>query len=406
MSATIDASVAQLSTVCRTETAEGFSVALVMPEPGRREKFLTSLKGSPIAATRVYERFPGTGELDELASLDCDAVVIDMDADAEKTLELAADIAAHRESLPVMVCSSRTDSDLLMRVMQTGVRDFLSAPLSEVSLREALGRARERRNPKNRRSEAKILIFAGTKGGAGVSTIATNFAVSLRKESCSKVVIVDLDMQLGDVALSLGVSPQFSVMDALRNPERLDADFLSRLVVNHSSGLDVLAAPEAYGPFRPAEGAADKLQRVLRRNYNYVVADAGCVGGEMFDVMMAAADTLYIVVEMSITSLRNARRMMSYVSKIDRGPRVEVILNRFDSREMDIREENAIKALARPADWKVPNDYIAVRNSQNRGVPLALENSPVAQVLTNMAKSACGKPAQAEAKRRKVFGIF
>jgi pilus assembly protein CpaE len=392
--------------VYRTDRPEGFSIALVMPETSRREKFLGSLKNSCIATARVFERYPGSGEIDDLLSLECDAVVIDMDADAEKALELAADIGSHRDSHPVMACSSRTDADLLMRVMQTGVREFLNAPLSEVSLREALERTRGRRNPRNRRSEAKVLVFAGTKGGAGVSTIASNFAVALRKESCSKVVIVDLDVQLGDVALSLGVSPPFSVIDALRNPERVDADFLSRLVVNHSSGLDVLSAPEGYAPFRAAEGASEKLQRVLRRNYNYVVVDAGCASGELFDVMLAAADTLYIVVEMRITSLRNARRMMSWVSRIDRGPRVEVILNRFDSREIDIREENAIRALARPADWKIPNDYDGVRNSQNRGVPLALEDSPVAHVLTNMAKAACGKPAQIQAKRRKVFGIF
>ena len=417
MSATIEAPVSQPATIARTapvyrtEAPEGFSIALVMPEPGRREKLLNSLKASSVATARVYERYPASGEIDDLVGLDCDAVVIDMDADAEKALDLAAEIGARRDSLPVMVCSSRTESDLLMRVMQTGAREFLSAPLSEVSLREALDRVRSRRNSKNRRSEAKVLVFAGTKGGAGVSTIATNFAVSLRKESCSKVVIVDLDVQLGDVALSLGVSPQFSIADALRNPERVDSDFLSRLVVNHSSGLDVLSAPEGYAPFRAAEGACEKLQRVLRRSYNYVVVDAGCVGGELFDTMMAAADTLYIVVEMSITSLRNARRMMSWVasqqaSRLDRGPRIEVILNRFDSREIDIREENAIKALARPADWKIPNDYSGVRNSQNRGVPLALEDSPVTNVLTGMAKAACGKPAQVETKRRKVFGIF
>jgi pilus assembly protein CpaE len=382
----------------------GFSIALIMPDLGRRDRFLITLKDSPIVVSRVFDRYPVASEIEEL--LDCDAAVIDLDTDVEKTLELAADVGSHGSAVPVMVCSSRPDAVLLMRVMQTGVRDFLNLPLAEVQLLQALERARDRRTVPLRKSDGKLLVFAGTKGGAGVSTIAANMAVSLRKESCSKVVVVDLDLQLGDVALTLGVSPQFSVTDALRSPERRDADFLSKLVVNHSSGLDVLAAPEGYAPFRSIEGASERLLRVLRRNYNFVVVDGGCVGGEILDVMVTLADTLYLVVEMSISSLRNARRIMAYVSRMDRPPRVEIILNRFDCREIDIREENAIKALARPADWKIPNDYLGVRNAQNRGVPLIGEDSPVTEVLARMAKAACGKPVEPEVRRKKLFGLF
>jgi pilus assembly protein CpaE len=386
--------------------ANRFSIALIMPESRRRERLANLLKGSPITVRRIYERYPGAGEFDEILELNCDAVLIDLDADLEKTLELAADLGGLGAAPPVMVLSSSKDSVLLMRVMQAGVRDFLGDPLSEAPLLDALDRARDRRQPRSAKPDGKLLVFAGTKGGAGVSTIATNFAVALRKESCSKVVVVDLDVQLGEVALTLGVNPQFAVTDALRNPERLDADFVSKLVVNHSSGLDVLAAPEAYDSFRSPDGANELLLRILRRSYNFVVVDAGAIGGGMLEVMMAMADTIYVVVEMSIPSLRNARRMMSYAARMERGPRIQVVLNRFDAREIDIREENAIKALARPADWKVPNDFTAVRNAQNSGVPLALENSPISQVLTRMAKSACGKPVETEKKRKKFLGLF
>jgi pilus assembly protein CpaE len=393
---------ALLSTAC----ANGFSIAIIMPECRRRERLVNLLKGTPITVRRIYEQYPSPGEFDEILALNCDAVVIDLDADLEKTLELAADLGGLGDAPPVMVLSSSKDSALLMRVMQTGVRDFLGDPVSEAPLLDALDRARDRRQPRSSKPDGKLLVFAGTKGGAGVSTIATNFAVALRKESCSKVVIVDLDVQLGEVALTLGVSPQFAVTDALRNPERLDADFVSKLVVNHSSGLDVLAAPEAYDSFRPADGANELLLRILRRSYNFVVVDAGAIGGGMLDVMMATADTIYVVVQMSIPSLRNARRMMSYAAHMDRSPRIQVVLNRFDACEIDIREENAIKALARPADWKVPNDFAAVRDAQNSGVPLALENSPISEVLNRMAKSACGKPFETEKQRKKFLGLF
>ena len=377
-----------------------------MPEPRRRESYISLLRALPATATRVYEQYPAFDQLDELVEMHCDAIVLDLDPDVEKTLELAAELGT-RETAAVMVCSASKDATLLMRVMQAGVREFLSDPVHAASLREALERARGRRIPRRGRiSEGKLLVFAGTKGGAGSSTIAANFAVALRKESSSKVAVVDLDLQLGEVALALGVSPPFSVADALRNAERLDSDFLSTLLVSHSSGVDILAAPEAYDSFRPAEGAPEKLLRILRRNYDFVVVDAGAIGGEILDVLIALADTLYVVTEMSIPSLRNARRMMSYVARRERGPRIQIVLNRFDSHEMAIHEENAIKALARPADWKVPNDYPSVRAAQNTGIPLALKDSPITRVLMRMAREASGKPVEPERTRRKLFRIF
>jgi Flp pilus assembly CpaE family ATPase len=88
-----------------------------------------------------------------------------------------------------------------------------------------------------------------SKGGVGVTTIALNFALALTKESGAKVVVVDMDFQLGEIAPGLGMTATFSVVDALANAARLDREFLATLLIRHSSGLAVLGSPESTTSF-------------------------------------------------------------------------------------------------------------------------------------------------------------
>ncbi len=118
------------------------------------------------------------------------------------------------------------------------------------------------------------------------------------------------------------------------------------------------------------------------------------------------ADKLYLVTEMTFAALRNAHRLIAYLSARDWSRQMEVVVNRYNSRHSKIDENSATKALNRPVDWKIPGDYVAVRAAQDSGVPLAMENSPVTRVLTQMARAACGKPAGAAKKAGKGFHLF
>jgi Flp pilus assembly CpaE family ATPase len=84
--------------------------------------------------------------------------------------------------------------------------------------------------------------------------------------------------------------------------------------------------------------------------------------------------------------------------------RVEVVVNRFDPRKIEIDEERIAKVLTRPLLWKVPNDFADVRRAQNTGKPLAFADSPVMRSLHQVARAACGKPAEAGSKKK--FGLF
>ena len=86
------------------------------------------------------------------------------------------------------------------------------------------------------------------------------------------------------------------------------------------------------------------------------------------------------------------------------GPQLEIVLNRFLPRSLGIDEENITKALTRPVNWKIPSDYLAARRAQNTATPLAMEDSPISQVIRQMVRTACGLPATQDKKKK--FGLF
>ena len=152
----------------------------------------------------------------------------------------------------------------------------------------------------------------------GATTLAANFAVALTKESGARVVVVDMDFQLGEIALGLGMTATFSIVDALNNVERLDWDFLSTLLIRHRSGLAVLAAPEEYSFFQlSGHDGATRLFRILREQFDYVVVDAGTCHGHLQETVFEMADKLYLVADLTLPALRNAHRLISYLSATD-----------------------------------------------------------------------------------------
>ncbi len=163
--------------------------------------------------------------------------------------------------------------------MRAGAREFSCPhPIALGTLSDALSRAWARR-PASKAGKAgpggKVVVFLGGKGGSGVTTVACNFAVSLVQECNQNTVLIDLDLPLGDAALNLGITPQFSTVDALQNYSRLDQNFLSKLLTKHSSGLFVLAAPGKFPQVEVNNEAVERLVSMAKQAYDFVVIDAG-----------------------------------------------------------------------------------------------------------------------------------
>jgi pilus assembly protein CpaE len=390
------------------ETAVGasdLSIALIGPNENRRRIVANALAGSGSSTVREFPSYPSkTNDVPHMMEQNFDVYIIDLDGDQRYALELVEEISAN-PSVTVMVFSMNNDPNLLMSCMRAGAREFLSQPVALGPLNEALARASTRR-PAARISNkpgGKVLVFLGGKGGSGVTTVACNFAVSLVQDCAQSTVLIDLDLPLGDAALNLGITPQFSTVDALQNYTRLDQNFLSKLLTKHSSGLSVLAAPGKFPQVEVSNEAMERLVAVARMAFDYVVVDAGSRFDLSGTTLVDQADTVYLVMQAGIPELRNSHRVISEYFK-NGGSNLEIVLNRFMPRSGGVDEEHISKALTRPVQWKIPSDYVTVRRMQNEATPLAMEDSMIARAIQDMARTACGMPAKPE--KKKGFSLF
>ena len=385
--------------------SSGLSVALIGPHDARRRIVANALAGAGVSSIREFTAYPSKLE-DSAKSMEqeFDVVIIDLDSDQNYALQLVEAISASG-TVTVMVYSMNPDPNLLMNCMRAGAREFLPHPIALDTLNEAINRAWARR-PASRGKQGsggKVVVFMGGKGGSGVTTVACNFAVSLVQECQQNAILIDLDLPLGDAALNLGITPQFSTVDALQNYSRMDQNFLSRLLVKHSSGVFVLAAPGKFPQVEIINDAVEKLVSVARQAYDFVVIDVGSRFDFSGSTLVERADTVYLVMQAGIPELRNSHRVISEYFK-NGGSNLEIVLNRFMPRSGGVDEEHISKALTRPVQWKIPSDYVTVRRMQNEATPLALEDSMIARAIQDMARTACGLPAKPE--KKKGFSLF
>jgi len=385
--------------------ADPLSVGLIGSDEARRKAAAAAISLGPSCEVREYSAYPTTlDDVPHLLNQHHDAIIMDLDSNPEYALELVENICANSVAT-VMVYSGKADSDLLVRCMRAGAREFLTVPFSATVMAEALVRAAARRPAKRaeRKSIGRLFAFMGAKGGAGVTMMACNFAVALAQESGQSTLLIDLDLPLGDAALNMGIVAEFSTINALQASDRLDSSFLSKLLVKHSSGVSVLAAPGRFLQYQPTNDAIDKLLAVGRQDFDNVVVDVGSRLDLTGTALFRDASVIYLVTQAGISELRNSNRLISQFFNAG-GPKLEIVVNRYEPRTLGVSEEHITKALTREAQWKIPNDYASVQQMQISATPLVLTDSLIARKIRNMAREAIGLPE--EKPKKKGFSLF
>jgi len=383
---------------------ENLSVALIGPDKKRRWAVAKTLAGTGRANVREFDSYPP--KLDHLKRLlaSFDVVFLDMDSDPDVAMELV-ESAGTGDGSKIIAYSERSDPKVAVRTMRAGAREFFTLPLDENAVAEALVRkaSKQRENASAREENGgKLLVFAGSKGGSGVTTVACNIAIALAQNPDQRVLLVDLALPIGDAALCLGIAAERSTEDALRNVDRLDANLLQSFLVKHRSGVYVLAAPTKVPEVEVSKEAIDKLMAVARQEFNYVVVDVGSRIDVAAKALLEEASTIYLVTQTGISDLRNSNRLISQFFA-GGSKNLEIVINRIESRFLETVNEDVIsKALGRPVRWKIPDDQDAARALHN-GETGAQETS-VSRVSVEMAASIAGHDGSEENQQESELG--
>jgi pilus assembly protein CpaE len=362
------------------------------------------MSGAPASPAGVRAALTGRwDELDDILS----ALVANDGLDIVDTFEGDLDIVVHatggadglaaelddvrtRSTAKVVIVAADRSPLLLERAFANGCVDVVlvdpAAPTVTAdnvvfAARKAVAAARCGASGRGR-----VFTVFSPKGGTGKTVTSTNIAAALARRGQKRVLLLDLDVQFGDVAIMLGLEPERTLHDALSAPGELDEQKLSGFVLRHSSGIDVLAAPN-----RPEEAELltdDKVSRLLDvavASYDAVVVDTSpYFHGPMLSAL-DYTDTLLLLSGPDMPTLKNLRLVRETLDQLSfPRDRIRVVLNRAGEREGIGAAELAAADL--PASFQLPHDP-AVSAGVNRGVPAVIgaEKSPFAVAVTAMA---------------------
>jgi pilus assembly protein CpaE len=291
-------------------------------------------------------------------------------------------------------------TQIMQWAIRAGVADVIALPGDEDQLSEAVERAAEglqlapaAPTPGQEVSapteRGRVSTVFSTKGGTGKSVVATNLAVVLARTSEKPVVLLDADLQFGDVAVMMKLQPRHTIVDAVANIDRLDVQFLKSLLIRHErSGVLVLPAPLEPG-FADQVSGPDmaKIIDMLSTFAGLVVIDTPSHFNEVNLAVLERSDDIVLVAGMDIPAIKNVKIGLQVLRLLDMPvSRVKLLLNRANAKvKLDIGEVE--KTLQLKADVLLASD-ILIPQSVNKGNPAVLENpkSTVAKSIEQLAE--------------------
>ncbi|MFM5895537.1 MAG: CpaE family protein [Novosphingobium sp.] len=305
----------------------------------------------------------------------CSLVVLEIDPASRKSMDRLAAIKEVRPDLAVIAAIPNASVALVRTLVRQGVLDVVSLPFVFEEVFEAAVSTLSQESQETHKPVvlAPLIAVAQSISGCGATSIATHLAAELGRASSSGrgVAIVDLDLQFGAIADFMSAEGKGSIQDLLDAAERLDEELLRSISRQVDSNVSVFAAPEAIPPLESVD--IDQLLKVLailRRTYDYVIIDLPSNWTNWTLSALSAADAILMVTELSLNSLRQAKRRLELFDNvgIDRS-RTLVVVNRMQRRLFKTIDVDDIHAtLAREVIGNVALDDPTVSSAQQQGL--------------------------------------
>lgn len=319
----------------------------------------------------------------EVSRLRPAAVIVSLSHLGEPGLKLVERMSLECAGTAV-ICASRDSSpDLILHSMRAGARDFLRLPIDAAELSTVLKRTSEfaaSRTEDEPQKRGRALAVFSSKGGCGCTLLAANLAMV----QPSPTVLVDLNLQSGDLELLLGLRPKFSLADVVANRDRLDDALLTSYLAPYSENVSLLAAP-----FKPESAEEIEPRHVyevielLRQRYEQVIIDTP----HNFDALTISAldhaDQILLVLTLEIHAIRSTRRTLEIFDRLGY-PRkkIRLVVNRW-SKNIELDQKQVEEFLGERAVGFIQSDYRAAVNSINLGQPL-VESAPTSRVTADI----------------------
>ncbi|PQO38044.1 CpaE family protein [Blastopirellula marina] len=271
-----------------------------------------------------------------------------------------------------LFAGSESESQVLIDVLRSGVKDFLNYPFSLGELQDLVRRV-EKDSRKQPAQLGAVVAFVSNKGGVGKSTLAINTAVGLARQMPDRVLLVDASLQLGVAASMLDLQPVATLTEAAKEQTRLDTTLIQEMAVPHSSGLHLLAAPrDAVEAAQVDDEVMTQVLSLARRSYDFVIVDTFPVFDAISLAILDLASKAFVVTENVVPTLLGTAKLIELLDKFSYPvDQTEIILNRQQRVAGSLHAQDIARRLGRDIDWIFPYDRNVI-SAANTGQPLAM----------------------------------
>lgn len=381
-------------------------VLLADDKPEERAALRRVLAATGLDLARIEESGAGSDAHSLAQELEPDVILIAFEEPVARALK-AIEALANLKSSQVVAVSSLGDREYLRKAMRAGAREYLVKPVKPGELARAIQAVLDEETRRKALAETGTMLgdvftVMGPKGGTGKTSLATNLAASLALQTRQRVAIVDLALQMGDVAMMLDVVPERTIADLANLGGPLEPELLEGFLSSHPSGLKVLAAASEFDPDGlPSAPMVRRIVEGLARTYDYVVIDGDHFLAPPLWAALELSTVVFVVTSADTASMKNARQTLEILrAQGYADDKVKLVLN-HPYRRNGVPVEELSKLLNYPVFWKIPHDD-ACGQCINLGKPF-VQARPKAKISQNVAQLA-RTMGRVETKRRGLLG--
>jgi pilus assembly protein CpaE len=343
-----------------------------------------------------------------------DVLLVGPHAPAPEVLTLASRLDVQSPGIAVVLMADPSP-EMWQAAMRAGIRDLLAPDADAAEIRAAVERAGAAAASRRRvlrpvdetqRYNGRVITIASPKGGVGKTTVSTNLALGLTQAAPQSTVLVDLDVQFGDCASALGLTPEYTLPDAVHGPASQDTMVLKTFLTQHPSGLYAVCGSESPAAGDTVSGEdVTRLLASLAREFRYVVVDTAPGLSEQTLAALDRASDVVMLTSMDVPGVRGLRKELDVLRELCMIPAGRHVVMNFHDAKGGLSVRDVELAIGTGVDVVLPRSK-SVPASTNQGVPIIQSHrrDPMAKELQRLvarfAATPLMKPGKYRAKHR------
>lgn len=297
-------------------------------------------------------------------------------------------------AVKIIALGEKNDVGIYRDLMRLGIFEYIVKPLFPEILSQPLQNMviGEVRGKEGQSKRGKMIAVLGSRGGVGSSFIATNFAAILSQEWSRKVVIVDLDLHFGTVALNLNLKPTVGLKEIIEQPERIDQGFIERIIKPVNNRLFMVSGEESLDEdLKYKIEGIEKLLDYLSNEFHYIVTDVPHFSNSITQSIVKNAHMVILVTDSSLAGLRDTGRLIRFIGKESADRRIVVVINKYgECKENEIKISDFEESVKHKVNHVISYNSSVPMDCINQGKTLASEDIPLASSLREIVENVVG----------------